>query len=776
MKEKIDQLITQMTLAEKVSLCSGGSDWSTQPIERLNIPEILMTDGPHGVRWMDPEKVSYLDGEIGMIDWTEMDPEKGFVETLFEATCFPTSATTASSWDRALLTEIGQALGQESQYFGIGILLGPGTNIKRHPLTGRNFEYFSEDPCLAGDLAASYIQGVQSKGVGTSIKHFACNNAEFERLSMSSNVEERALREIYLAVFERAIKKSQPWTVMSSYNRINEVDASHNHYLLTEILKEEWGFEGIVISDWWAVRNRVKAAQAGLDIEMPPNPAAEKKLLEAVRMEQVNEKTIDEMARRILNLLFKCVSGKQENVQVDFDAHNKLARRAAAESTVLLKNDAQILPLNSQNKQKISVIGLMATKPRYQGVGSSLVNPNKLTNALDGIRSVVPEETSVTYADGYYKSGTTDENMLQEAVTSAAQADVAIVFAGLPIAFEMESWDRSHMDIPEGHIKLIKEVAHAQKNTIVVLNNGACVAMQAWIDDVPTVLEAWLGGQAGGAGIADVLFGNVNPSGKIAVTVPKRLEDTPAFLHFPGENGRHLYGEGIFVGYRYYDTRKIEPLFPFGYGLSYTEFAYSDLQIDKTKFTDKEQITVSVNVTNTGSRAGKEIVQLYVSDHEARLARPLKELKAFDKISLEPGETGQVSFVLTDRDFSYYDPALGRWVAESGKFDILIGKSSRDICLQQTVELQSTQVNFIPITPQSYIKDFLNNPVAKKIFVEFLIEHQLISADTPDKTIEGLRNIFMPIAKSLEMFSQGAITEEILDEFLAQVNQEIVKG
>jgi beta-glucosidase len=478
------------------------------------------------------------------------------------------------------------------------------------------------------------------------------------------------------------------------------------------------------------------------------------------------------MTRRLLTLAFKAAAARREGTRADFEAHDRLARRAAAESIVLLKNETDLLPLDAHAQQKIAVIGAMAVRPRYQGVGSSLVNPTRLSNALEAIQTFVGDGGTVEFSEGYQKDGETNEAMLQEAVNAGANADVAIIFAGLPIEYEMESWDRTHMDIPAGHIKLVREVANAQKNTIVVLSNGSCIAMKPWIESVPAVLEAWLGGQAGGPGIADVLFGSVNPCGKLAVTVPKRLEDSPAYLHFPGENGRHLYGEGIFVGYRYYDTRKIDPLFPFGFGLSYTDFAYSDILVDKEVFSDREQVTVSCNITNTGSKQGKEVIQLYLADHEARLARPEKELKAFEKISLGPGETQKVSFTLTARDFSYYDPALGRWVAESGKFDILIGKSSRDICLRQTVELRSTQTNFVPLTRESYIKDFLNDKAAKEIFADFLVRNKLISPDTPDEVIEGLRNIFVPIAKTLEMFTLGEITTDMLDDLLAQVNEE----
>jgi len=770
MNAKVEQLIDQMTLEEKISLCSGGSDWSTQPIERLGIPEIFMTDGPHGVRWMDLEVKKKATDDYGMMVWIDMGPEKGLVEKLYKATCFPTSATTASSWDRELLKEIGLALGEECQHFGIGVLLGPGTNIKRHPLTGRNFEYFSEDPCLAGELVAAYIDGVQSQGVGTSIKHFACNNAEFERLSMSSEVDERALREIYLAVFERAISKAQPWTVMSAYNRVNGVDASHNKYLLTEILKKEWGFEGVVVSDWWSVNDRVRAAQAGLDLEMPPDAAAEDRLLKATKSGDVPETQIDDMVRRVLHLVFKADAGRREGLKVDFDAHHALARRAAADSIVLLKNDADLLPLNVGARQKIAVIGRMAIEPRYQGVGSSLVSPTRLANALDAIQAEVGMDDRVEYAHGYQRDGKINPMLLGEACNAAINADVAILFVGLPIELEVESWDREHMNLPAGHIQMIQAISAAQKNTIVVLSNGSCVAMKPWIDDVPAVLEAWLGGQAGGQGIVDVLFGRVNPSGKLAVTIPQKLEDTPAFLHFPGENGLHLYGEGIFVGYRYYDMRKIEPLFAFGFGLSYTHFAYSNLLIDKDIFSDQEQITVNCTITNTGDRQGKDVVQLYIVDHEARLSRPEKELKGFVKVSLEADESQTVSFTLNSRDFSYFDPALSRWVAESGAFDILIGKSSRDICLRQTVTLRSAQSNFVPLTKDSYVKDFLNDPEARKIFIDFLIDHELISPELPDNVIDGLRNIFAPIARSLDMFTKGALTEGELNDLLAKIN------
>ena len=770
--ESIESLLAQMTLEEKAAFCSGGSSSSTQAIDRLGIPAIIMTDGPHGLRWADPTQANNdLDG-YGLSVVDELRPDRDFIDTLCEVTCFPTSSSSAQSWDRDLLEAIGTAIGSECRHYGVDLLLAPALNIKRHPLTGRNYEYFSEDPCLAGELAAAHVTGVQSQGVGATAKHFACNNAEFERLTMSSEVDPRALREIYLAAFERVVRKAKPWMVMSAYNKINGVEAWQNSFLLTEILRDEWGFEGVVISDWWSVQDRVSAAQAGLDLEMPDNSSADIDLQRAVEEGGLEEAVVDAMVTRLLTMVNRSARSQEGEPTVDFGAHAKLARRAAAESIVLLTNRTKILPLDPKGGIKIAVLGQMASVPRYQGMGCSLVNPIALSNTLEAIQDAAGTDSTVSYVEAYASDGTLDEGSLNEAIKIAAKADVAIICVGLPIDYEHESWDRPNMDLPEGHIRLIQAVAEAQSKTVVVLSNGSVVTMSPWIDQVASVLEAGLAGQGGGLAIADVIFGTANPSGKLAVTIPYRIEDTPAFLHFPGENGVHLYGEGIFVGYRYYDARKIEPLFPFGFGLSYTEFSYSDMRVDKESISDQETITVSCTVQNTGDRFGKEIIQLYVRDRSSRLKRPEKELKGFEKIGLEAGQSRQVEFLLDARDFSYYDPALEQWVAESGDFDILIGGSSRDIRLQTSVTLRSIQINFIPFTTKSYISDFLDSDLARGLFRDFLLQHELIEDASADETLERFRTMFVPIGKALEVFAGGDVAEESVDDFLAQVNQE----
>jgi len=770
--ESPQSLLAKMTLAEKVSLCSGGSSSSTQAIERLGIPSVIMTDGPHGLRWADPSRADNdLDG-YGLAVVDELRPDRDFIDTLCEVTCFPTSATTACSWDRDLLEAIGAAIGNECRHYGVDLLLAPALNIKRHPLTGRNYEYFSEDPCLAGELAAAHVKGVQSQGVGATAKHFACNNAEFERFTMSSEVDERALREIYLSAFERVVRKSKPWMVMSAYNKVNGVEAWRNPFLLTEILRDEWNFEGVVVSDWWSVQDRVGAAQAGLDLEMPNNSPADVDLQHAVEEGELEESVIDAMATRILTIVDRCVRTRDEKKPADFGAAAELAQRAAAESIVLLKNQGGLLPLDPESGMKIAVIGQMASVPRYQGMGCSLVNPIALSNALEAIQDAAGKDSRVTYAAAYESDGSLDEASLIEAVETAANAEVAIIAVGLPIDFEHESWDRPNMDMPEGHARLIQAVAGVQPNTVVVLNNGSVVSMTPWIDQIASVLEAGLAGQGGGLAIADILFGAANPSGKLAVTVSKRLEDTPAYLDFPGENGVHHYWEGIFVGYRYYDARKIEPLFPFGFGLSYTEFSYTDVRLSKQTITDQETLTVSCTIQNTGSRYGKEIVQLYVKDPSSRLKRPEKELKGFEKIGINPGQSQQVEFVLEARDFSYYDPALHRWVAESGEFDILIGASSRDILLQTSIILRATQANFPPFSRESYIPDFVDAEPARSLFQDFLLQQGLIEEGHAEESLKRFRTMFVPIGKALEVFAGGDVTEDSVDDFLVRVNQE----
>ncbi|HUM44639.1 MAG TPA: glycoside hydrolase family 3 C-terminal domain-containing protein, partial [Fervidobacterium sp.] len=648
----------QMTLEEKASLCSGLDNWHTKPIERLGIPSIRMSDGPHGLRKEVPNQ-----------------------QTSVPSTCFPTAVTTASSWDRELIKQMGQALAQECQAEEVDIILGPAINIKRSPLCGRNFEYFSEDPYLSSQLATAYIQAVQSLGVGTSLKHYAANNQEYRRFTIDETIDERTLREIYLSNFEGAVKEGKPWTVMCSYNRVNGILASENKYLLTEILKEEWGFEGFVVSDWGAVDERVEGIKAGLDLEMPSSYGiGDQKIIEAVKIGKLDEKELDQTVERLLKIIFKAVDNRKRGTTYDKQAHHKLARKIAGESMVLLKNQDNILPLKKEGT--IAIIGAFAKKPRYQGGGSSHVNPTKLDNALEEIEKLVQGKAKIIYEEGYnLDNDEMNQELIDKAKETAKKSNVAIIFAGLPDRYESEGYDRTHMKMPENHNKLIEEISKVQPNTIVVLSNGAPVEIP-WIDKVKGLLESYLGGQAGGGAVADILFGEVNPSGKLAETFPKKLSHNPSYLNFPGEGNKVEYREGVFVGYRYYDKKEIEPLFPFGYGLSYTTFEYTDIIVDKKEITDKETIEVKVKVKNTGKVKGKEIVQLYVRDVESKVNRPEKELKGFEKIELAPGEEKTVTFKLDKRSFAYYNTEIRDWYVESGEFEILVGKSSKEIELK----------------------------------------------------------------------------------------------
>ncbi len=558
----IQSIIAQMTLEEKAALCTGASPWTSVPVERLGIPEMIVSDGPHGVRRVP--------------DVNEMA-----VKSL-PATCFPTASCLASTWDVDLIGKMGEALGEECIALNVDVLLGPGANMKRSPLGGRNFEYFSEDPYLAGELAASIINGIQSKGVGTSLKHYAANNQEFQRFSISAEVDERTLREIYLPAFEKAVKQAQPWTVMCSYNKVNGTFASEHYHLLTEILKNEWGFEGLVVSDWGAVRDRVAALKAGLDWEMPgPQDRRVKAVVEAVRSGELDEAVLDELVRRILRIVFMAKE-TPKNGTFDVDAHHELAHKIASEGMVLLKNNG-ILPLKDQ--QHIAVIGRAAENAHFQGGGSSHINPTKVAVPFKELQAQAGN-AELTYAEGYPTDNSFRQEMIDQAVTIAQSADVAVLYIALPTFKESEGYDRPDLDLTDQQIALIKAVAKVQPNTVVVLNNGAPVAMSAWIDDVAAVLESWMMGQAGGAAIADVLFGRVNPSGKLAETFPLKLADTPAHLNWPGGAGEVHYGEGLFIGYRYYDAKEMPVLFPFGYGLSYTTFAYSNAKVSAKSFKD----------------------------------------------------------------------------------------------------------------------------------------------------------------------------------------------
>ncbi|WP_373232346.1 glycoside hydrolase family 3 C-terminal domain-containing protein [Cohnella sp.] len=753
MSRDIPQLISQMTLEEKASLCSGLDFWHTKGIERLGIPSVMMTDGPHGLR-----KQRASADHLGLYDSVP-------------ATCFPSAAGLASSWDRELIGEVGVALGEECQAENVAVLLGPGANIKRSPLCGRNFEYFSEDPYLSSELAAAHIQGVQNQGVGTSLKHFAANNQEHRRMTTDAIVDERTLREIYLASFESAVKKSQPWTVMCAYNQVNGAFASENAALLTDILKDEWGHEGFVVSDWGAVNERADGLAAGLELEMPSSGGqGDLKIVEAVRAGKLSEEKLDRAVERILRVIFKAVDNMKPNVSYDAEAHHRLARVVARESMVLLKNEDRILPLGRVGR--IALIGALAEKPRYQGGGSSHIKPTKLDSIRDEIVKSAGVGAHISYAQGYELDGdATDPNLFEEAIRAAVQADVAVLFAGLPDRYESEGYDRTHLSLPPNQNELIQALAAAQPNLVVVLSNGAPVAMP-WIGEVKAVLEAYLGGQALGGAIADLVFGDANPCGKLAETFPMRIADTPAYLNFPGDGDRVEYKEGIYVGYRYYDKKQIRPLFPFGHGLSYTTFEYSALAMDKTVISDTETVNVSINVKNTGSRAGKEIVQLYVRDTTSSVSRPDKELKGFAKVSLAPGEVKTVSFILDKRSFAYFDVERKDWHVETGEFEILIGKTSADIALKGTILVHSSVPVEYTYTRNSTVGDLMDNPQAANILTDML-KHTPFDASKKEENGAEMMDAFvkyLPL-RGLTAFSGGVVTDEMLESLLNRLNR-----
>lgn len=668
MERNLKELISEMTLEEKAGMCSGLDFWYLKGIARLGIPGVMVSDGPHGLRKQD-ENGDHL-GLNGSI----------------RAVCFPPACLSACSFDRELMTEFGEVIGKEAQANDVSVILGPAVNIKRSPLCGRNFEYYSEDPYLAGETAAAFINGVQSQHVGTSIKHFAANNQEFNRMSNSSEVDERTLREIYFPAFETAVKKSQPYTVMCSYNRINGTYASEDPWLLTEVLRNEWGFEGYVVSDWGAVNDRILALKAGLELEMPSSGGVtDREIIQAVQDGSLEESVLDRAVERILRISFLYLDnrkGQPFTVEADHD----FARRLAEQSMVLLKNE-EMLPL--EEEEKVAFIGGFAKTPRFQGGGSSHINSFRVSSALEAVSHMAKASENVTYAEGFsVEQDVYDEALATEAIEAARRADKAVVFAGLPESFESESYDRSHMRLPDCQNRLIAEIIKVQPNTVVVLHNGSPVEMP-WLSDVKGLMEAYLGGQAVGEAEVNLLYGKVNPSGKLAETIPCRLADNPSYLTF-GDSEKTVYSEGVFVGYRYYDTREMQVAFPFGYGLSYTTFTYSNLRLDRQEITDQETLSVSVDITNTGNVAGKEIVQLYIRDNTRACRRPDKELKGYEKVALEPGETKTVTMMLDYRSFAWYNTDLKDWYAASGKYDVMVGTSSRQICLSASVQINSS--------------------------------------------------------------------------------------
>ena len=660
-------IVSQMTLEEKASLCSGYDFWHTKSVERLGIPSTMTTDGPHGLR-----------KQSGQTDYL------GVFKSV-PATCFPPACSTASSFDTDLLQKIGNAIGEECLQEQVGLILGPGANIKRSPLCGRNFEYISEDPYLSGKMAAALIMGVQEKGVGTSLKHFAANNQEKNRMTVDTVVDERTLREIYFTGFEIAVKEAQPWTVMGAYNRLNGIFACENKWLLTEVLRDEWGFEGAVVTDWGAANDRVEGVRAGLDLEMPASGGInDAKIVAAVKNRTLDEADLDKVVTRMVDFALKAQAAQKENYKYDVDAHHTLARCAAAASCVLLKNETAILPLTKE--KTVAAIGAFAKNPRYQGAGSSKIKPTRLDNAFDAL---LTEGFDVTFAEGYsLEPGSKADNaLIAEACSLAKEKDVAVVFVGLPDEYESEGFDRQSLYMPESHTRLVEEVAKANSNTVVVLMLGAPIVLP-WESNVKGIVLTYLGGQAGGSGCVDVLSGAYCPSGKLTESWPLSLMETPCYNWYPGLGKTAEYRESIFVGYRYYDTMGKDVAYPFGYGLSYTSFEYSNIKLSSEVWAPGQKLQVSFTVTNIGSRPGGEVAQLYLGKKSSKIMRAKHEFKGFCKVHLQPGESKEVTLSLDDRSFAYYNAPAADWAVEDGEYCIEIGASSRDIRLLSHVEVQ----------------------------------------------------------------------------------------
>lgn len=753
--EKIRDLVKQMTLEEKAGMCSGADFWHTKSVERLEIPSVMLSDGPHGLRKQE-EKGDHL----GMGD-------------SIEAVCFPAGCLSASSFDREMLRKLGETLGNECQAENVSVILGPAMNIKRSPLCGRNFEYYSEDPLVSTELATAYIEGVQSKHVGTSPKHFLANNQEHYRLTGSSEVDERTLREIYLASFEGAVKNAKPWTVMGSYNRVNGVFATENKKYLTDVLRDEWGFDGYVVSDWGAVNERVPGLKAGLDLEMPSsNGVNDRKIVEAVQNGELDEEILDRTCERILDVVYRYLENRDENAVFDREKDHDTAEKIAEESMVLLKNDGGLLPFDKN--QKIAFIGHYAKEPRYQGGGSSHIHSSRVVSALEAAK----ENDNILFAQGFTDEA--EENnpaLVEEAVKAAQQADAAVLFLGLPERYESEGFDRKHMKLPKCQNRLVEDILKVQKNVAVVLHNGSPVEMP-WVDQVPAILESYLAGEAVGDAQYRILFGDVNPSGKLAETFPLRLEDNPTYPYYGREGEDAVYREGVLVGYRYYDTKHMKVLFPFGHGLSYTEFEYSDLELSAEKMKDTDTLQVSVIVKNTGNRAGKEVVQLYVAPKDPEFVRPEKELRAFEKISLEPGESRKVTFTLGKRAFAYWNVTLHDWHVVSGEYEILIGKSSRDIVQQKAVQVESTVTVPYTFTKNSTFGEIFKRPEKMQAVMELFGAMGGVPMDPDAMKEQAGEGENMEMMQAMLMYSPirsmvgfMGLEDEKVDAVLAKLNE-----
>lgn len=758
LKEKAKELVLQMTLEEKAGLCSGEDCWNTKKIERLGIDSIMTSDGPHGLR-----------KQIGAAD------NLGIGESV-PAVCFPTASALACSFDRDLLYSVGKAMGEECVQENVSVILGPGINQKRSPLCGRNFEYYSEDPLLSGELAASIIQGIQSTGTGASLKHFAVNNQEKRRMTINAVVDERALRETYLKAFEIAVKKGKPATVMSSYNRVNGEYSGESEYLIKEILRNEWGFDGVVVSDWGAVNDRLLGIKAGLDLEMPGcHGINDAKIIAAVRDKTLSEEDLDKSACRITELILRSMLAIKQGYEYDKSAHHQLAVKASEESAVLLKNDESILP--GKVNQNVAIIGEFAKTTRYQGAGSSKINPICIDNPWD---SIMDKGVNATYAKGYclktkkYNKALTKKELkeqdilIKEACEVAKGKDIVYIFAGLPEGYESEAFDRKNLSLPQEQNRLIESVVNCNPNVVVILIGGAPMELP-WINKVKAVLLAYLGGEGVGKAIANLLLGFNTPCGKLAETWPLSLNDTPSYNYFPGGRITVEHRESIYVGYRYYEKAEKQVLFPFGHGLSYVEFIYSNLAIDCEECILGDKINVSFDITNCGSRFAKEIALVFVSHENKTVFLPKKELREFEKVSINPGETKRVSIVLDTSTFGYYNTLINDWYSESGLYKILIGPSSKDCALQGSVYINSPkkpQQDLTKIAP-TYYKLPKGEFIIENNEFEALYGKKLPIGDgratrpyTPNNTLEDVSHTFVGkiVNKVAEKVAKG-VTE-----------------
>ncbi|HEX8969959.1 glycoside hydrolase family 3 C-terminal domain-containing protein [Oryzihumus sp.] len=743
--DAVETILGRLTLEQKASLTSGGDFWHTQAVPDAGVPDVMVTDGPNGLRKQS--------GSGDAMALGGSDP----------ATCFPPAVTLGCTWDVGLARRVGEAIGAEALAADVAVVLGPGVNIKRSPLCGRNFEYVSEDPFLSGRMGAAWVAGVQSRGVGTSLKHYAANNQETDRLRVSADVDERTLREVYLPAFEHVVRQEQPTTVMCAYNKVNGTHASEHHWLLTEVLRQEWGFAGMVVSDWGAVSNRVAALAAGLDLEMPPS-GTDQEVVDAVRSGELPEEVLDEAVRRVLTLVAREQSLPEERPGPDLDAHHALAREVAAAGAVLLRNEDGILPLAADGTEVLAVIGELARTPRYQGAGSSQVVPTRLDAALEAIRALAGEER-VRFAPGYTLDGPVDPALADEAVAAAREAGTVLLFLGLPPSAESEGFDRPDIALPPEQLALLRAVRAVNERVVVVLAHGGLVSVAGWEDQAAAVLDGWLGGQAGGSAMADLLFGRANPSGRLTETVPLRLEDTPSWLFFPGGEQHVRYGEGIYVGYRYHQTLGAPVAHPFGFGLSYSTFALADLVVRRTGPNAAE---VSATVTNTGPVAGSEVVQVYVHDRVASVDRPEHELKGFAKVHLEPGASDTVVVPLEPDAFRFWSPGRRRWVVEAGEVEVRVGTSCADIHLVEVLDLEGDGV--LPeVDASSTLDEWLAHPVGGPALRQALAQgggRDLDGVDPHERAILGA----MPLGK-LSAFGLGvprAAVDALVDAVRAE--------